>query len=409
MLEKVVKYLLASTEDEAGSWIALNLGTDRQTQDEDSSRNQRSRSLPTAGPSTGRAHSLPSQYTPLGAGKSSSSARVEQRNRNRETPPLVPTPQPHLGFIDLTDSRTPSPEPKLEPVEQSLSSLTSTSRTQSRNSSTRRDKGKGRASDSPDRHSAKAHLRIDNLPIRYTRADLRELFSDMTGIVDASDPTLTEGGDASWGLITFKNLMLAQHAYANKIGKVAPGGVRGLQMKIYAESGEPIPPHVAVEPIAAVNGIGSNGASNGESVAQGGGANGERYTVGFSGGASAGGERGQIYSAQDAARTPLANGNSNGGGRGWGGGNLGGGGGGGPPNGNFSSRPGSMFPPPRFFPRPRVPYIFTAAELARRVFVGSLPCGITEDEVGRIFSEKARVTARILRVKNAPDGSHAIA
>ena len=206
----------------------------------------------------------------------------------------------------------------------------------------------------------------------------------MSGVIEASVQDQTN--DSSWGLITFKSLVAAQHAYAVKVGKIAPGGVRPLELKIYSSEGKPVEAHVAVEPASGSNGNGANG--------------GERYSMGFSGGARPEGERGPVYSGRDADRA-----GAGGGGGGYNNGNNNNGGG---PVGNFS-HPGPMPFQGRFFPRPRVPYIFTAAELARRVFLGGLPFGISEDEVGRIFSEKAKVKARVLRVKNSPDGSHAFA
>lgn len=314
----------------------------------------------------------------------------------------------------------PKPEP-LDDDEISILEPRSPPTPSSRQVSTKptRSKGKGRAVDDDERatspsrvseepsHSARAHLRIDNLPIHYTDSDLTNLCSDLNGVVEASIQDTTN--DSAWGLITFKSLMAARHAYAVKIGKVAPGGVRGLQLKIYSSEGEPIEPHVAVSPVATrdesealasqdgratnANTNGSATGANGTAIGQG-----ERFALGFSGGARPEGERGPIYSGQDVAFAAARNnyGNNYGGGRG------------GPPAGNYS-HPGPMPFQGRFFPRPRVPYIFTAAELARRVYLGGLPYGITDDEVGRIFSERAKVKARVLKVKNSPDGSHAFA
>ncbi|GAA6020453.1 hypothetical protein JCM11491_000252 [Sporobolomyces phaffii] len=383
--EKVVEFLLSATDEDAERWIAHNIVPDDSRQEPGSLR---SHSLPIAGPSTGRSSSLPSYYNPLGAASTSSSnldnytASPRPKVDPARDSSLAPVSETHLGYIDLTESRSPSPVPKSEPLEDPLLPSGS-SPASSRKPSARPDKGKGRASESPEASSsARAHLRIDNLPIHYTDSDLTNLFSDLSGVVEASVQDQTR--DAAWGPVTFKSLMAAQHAYAEKIGKVAPGGVRGLQIKIYSSEGKPLEPHVAVEPTIR----GANGA-NGE---DGGVANRERYTVGFSGGTRPEGERGPIYSGQDAARAAQNNG----------------GGPGGPRGGNFA-HPGPMPFQGRFFPRPRVPYIFTAAELARRVYLGGLPYGISEDEVGRIFSEKAKVKARILRVKNSPDGSHAFA
>ncbi|GAA5868634.1 hypothetical protein JCM3774_003606 [Rhodotorula dairenensis] len=62
---------------------------------------------------------------------------------------------------------------------------------------------------------------------------------------------------------------------------------------------------------------------------------------------------------------------------------------------------------PLRYPRPRVPFHFTAAELARRVYLGCLRWGISEAEVAALFHERAGVVAKVLRVMNAHDGSHA--
>ncbi|GAA5970734.1 hypothetical protein JCM3765_004695, partial [Sporobolomyces pararoseus] len=435
--EKVVEFLLEANDDEAERWIAYNLSQ----QDENTHQpQQRSHSLPTAGPSSGRSTSLPSRYTPL---TSMSSKFDHQEQQYGSSPQYKPVPPPsardsslapvnestssnNLGYIDLTNSRSPSPVPKAEPTEEDSSVLlhhrsASAASTTSRKPSTTPhptnnsfSKGKGRATETPEiTSSARAHLRIDNLPLNYTDQDLSNLFSDCGGLLESSiqDQTL----DSSWGLITFKSLLSARHAYAVKIGKVVKGGIRGLQLKIYSSEGEPVEPHVAVSPTAtrseqqqqqtSTSTIGSNGNGNLNGAAGGETGGGERYSMGFSGGSrpneGGGGTRGPIYSGQDAAFAASNNSNNI----------YNGGGGVGQPQqqmGNFS-HPGPMPFQGRFFPRPRVPYIFTAAELARRVYLGGLPFGISEDEVGRIFSEKAKVKARVLRVKNSPDGSHAFA
>ncbi|GAA5914185.1 uncharacterized protein JCM6883_000766 [Sporobolomyces salmoneus] len=418
--EIAAKYLLSATDEEAEQWIAENISLE----DVAPSSSHRSHSVPAAGPSSGRSNSLPSRYTPLGSA-SSSGAKYDHYASSPQYKPipprnnsLAPIAEPSIGYIDLTTSRSPSPVLKAEPVDDDHSALRNrrTPPASSRKPSTKptESKGKGRATDDESSlessQSARAHLRIDNLPIHYTDDDLTALFSDLQGVVEASIQDQTQ--DSAWGLITFKSLLAARHAYAVKIGKVAPGGVRGLQLKIYSSEGEPIEPHVAVAPVATRNereaslasraGGGGETPLNGNANGGGGGAvagtsGGERYTTGFSGGTRPEGQRGQIYSGQDAAATNGNNYNNH---------NNNNGGGG--PVGNYS-HPGPMPFQGRFFPRPRVPYIFTAAELARRVYLGGLPFGITDDEVGRIFSEKAKVKARVLRVKNSPDGSHAFA
>lgn len=79
-----------------------------------------------------------------------------------------------------------------------------------------------------------------------------------------------------------------------------------------------------------------------------------------------------------------------------------------PPPRAFNNYGGILGGPAQFrAPRPRVPFIFTAAELARRVYLGCLRYGISEGEVAALFHERAGVVAKVLRVMNAPDGSHA--
>ncbi|GAA6043446.1 hypothetical protein JCM8097_002862 [Rhodosporidiobolus ruineniae] len=59
-------------------------------------------------------------------------------------------------------------------------------------------------------------------------------------------------------------------------------------------------------------------------------------------------------------------------------------------------------------PLPRLPSLFTAAELRRRLYVGSLPFGVSEAEVDGLFrDERVAVRARVVRVMRAVDGSHA--
>ncbi|BGP56570.1 hypothetical protein JCM8202_000531 [Rhodotorula sphaerocarpa] len=65
--------------------------------------------------------------------------------------------------------------------------------------------------------------------------------------------------------------------------------------------------------------------------------------------------------------------------------------------------PGAM---PRRVPRPETPFRFTAAELARRVYVGCLRYGISSAEVVDLFNNRAKVVARVLRIIHAQDGSH---
>ncbi|GAA5861141.1 hypothetical protein JCM1840_003093 [Sporobolomyces johnsonii] len=260
-----------------------------------------------------------------------------------------------LGYLDLTDSRTPSPIPKTEPGEIDLtgrptptgSPLVSESNTTSH-------------TPHEDPSPPRAHLCVEHLPSTYDSDDLLNHFSSLPGVLHASVEGRTALG--AWGIVAFRSLSAAQHAFAVKNGKIAPGGTKPLELKVYSSKGRPVDAHVEVQPVTATNG-GTY-----------------QYSTGFSGGGGAG----------------IA-------------GPVGGGGGYGNGDGGGQVGNGGFQPQPRYFPRPRVPYIFTAAELARRVYVGSLPYGISDEEVGRIFSERAKVRARILKVKQSPDRTHAFA
>ncbi|BGP41097.1 hypothetical protein JCM10449v2_005066 [Rhodotorula kratochvilovae] len=205
------------------------------------------------------------------------------------------------------------------------------------------------------RPAPRAHLRVDNLPDGYTSEQLLECFADVPGVLDA-EVHISKSG-ALWGFVSLASLATAQHAFATKNGSYPVGttaadpNARPLGLKIYSVDGAPIEPQRQVEPV--VNNL-----------------NGAPY------GSGGGGPRGQMN------------------------------GGGGP-----AAQGGNNPYPQRYFgqPRPRVPYIFTAAELARRVYCGSLRFDISYDQVASLFSEKAGVVAKVLKVMNAFDNSHSFA
>ncbi|GAA5885902.1 hypothetical protein JCM5296_000181 [Sporobolomyces johnsonii] len=372
--ERDAKHLLSSDDSEVQRWIHFNLvqpaGVDQQF---DQYRSKSTSGSPSPMNTQHPDERLDAAFvdsdatSPPPAGPlyaSSALARpkaIKKEERELTLPPVeddgpgeAPVASTSLGVIDLTESRSPSPVPKAEPEDTDLYGSPP-----ALGSLPRQDKGKGRAIDAEE-PDARAHLRVDNLPGQYTDVDLRKLFEELPGVVECSVDD--HDADLPWGLVTFRSLMTAQHAFAVKNGKIAPGGTKPLELKVYSSEGRPVDAHVEVQPVTATNG-GTY-----------------QYSTGFSGGGGAG----------------IA-------------GPVGGGGGYGNGDGGGQVGNGGFQPQPRYFPRPRVPYIFTAAELARRVYVGSLPYGISDEEVGRIFSERAKVRARILKVKQSPDRTHAFA
>ncbi|GAA5938870.1 hypothetical protein JCM1841_000413, partial [Sporobolomyces salmonicolor] len=209
-----------------------------------------------------------------------------------------------LGYLDLTDSRTPSPAPKATPGEVNHTALPTPTGSSLLSKSTD-------TSQPPreDLSSARAHLRVDHLPSTYSSDDLLHHFSSLTGVLDASIQGRTALG--AWGLVDFRSLMAAQHAYARKNCTIPPGGRKAIELKVYSAEARSNDPLNAAAPV-----------------------------------------------------------------------------------------PSS---------RPPMPSMLSAAELKRRVYVGSLPYGIGEDELASIFWERAGVKARVLAVKHAWDGSHSFA
>ncbi|GAA5861138.1 hypothetical protein JCM1840_003092 [Sporobolomyces johnsonii] len=147
-----------------------------------------------------------------------------------------------LGYLDLTDSRTPSPIPKTEPGEIDLTRLsTPTGSPPVSESNT--------TSHTPheDPSPPRAHLCVEHLPSTYDSDDLLNHFSSLPGVEDASvqkSPTL-----GTWGIVAFRSLMAAQHAHAKMNCTVPPGGTKAMELKIYSADGRPIDSLNAVGPV----------------------------------------------------------------------------------------------------------------------------------------------------------------
>lgn len=322
----------------------------------------------------GRAASVPLEFargrSPLfrrettfdtGTGPSASRASSPADVRREASEPVKPTRgQPEV--LDLTDDRSPSPVPKEEEVEASLrgappSPPSARAQGKKRAASRSRSRSPGRNERRP---APRAHLRVDNLPDGFTGEQLMECFADVPGVLDAEVHQSQMG--ALWGFVSLASLATAQHAFATKNGTYAGGsaaddGARPLGLKIYSVDGTPVEPQRQVEPVNNLSG------------------------------------------AMPGAMPPPP---VNGAGAWPGGGAF----------GNFRPGANNPYPRGRFLApgeRPRVPYIFTAAELARRVYCGSLRFDISYDEVANLFSEKAGVVARVLKVMNAHDNSHSFA
>ncbi|GAA5947407.1 hypothetical protein JCM10213_008154 [Rhodosporidiobolus nylandii] len=301
------------------------------------------------------------------------------------------------GVIDLTeaDDRSPSPLPRIKHEDDAPAPSRSPKqkrprsreRSVSRSRDDERPSTRARRTASPG-SDARAHLRVDNLPLSYTPAALTSLFTELAvpGVLNTLLQSTggTSAADASspWGLASFSSLALAQHAFALLRGKRLEG--REVELKIYSADGEPVEPFREVRPVAGGGGGGAAGGTNGPSGwanRDGGPLPPQNYVP------PPAPQLGGGYSAPTGGAL---------GGAGFGGsGALQGGGGGGGGG--------------RYFPRPRVPVLFTAAELARRVYCGSLKYGITMEQVAELFSQRAGVVARVLRVIQAGDGSHAFA
>ncbi|GAA6056452.1 hypothetical protein JCM3770_007475 [Rhodotorula araucariae] len=292
-----------------------------------------------------------------GVHSSTSSSMHFLGNLRREVSEPV-KPVTSLGYLDLTDDRSPSPVPKEEEVDGTLggappASPRPSARAQGKKRAASRSRSRSPGRDQRPRPVPRAHLRVDDLPDGYTSEQLLECFDDVPGVLDA-EVHISKSG-ALWGFVSLASLATAQHAFAYKNGSyprgmtVADPSARPLALKIYSVDGTPVEPQRQVEPVA-------NNPDGVQFPSGGGGARGARMNGG-----------------------PVAGGNN--------------------PY------------PQRYFgqPRPRVPYIFTAAELARRVYCGNLRFNITYDEVASLFSEKAGVVAKVQKVMNAIDNSHSFA
>ncbi|GAA5965515.1 hypothetical protein JCM21900_003906 [Sporobolomyces salmonicolor] len=369
--ERDAMYLLSADDLEVQRWIYFNLAQPAGTNQQFDQYRSKSLAATASSPSpmnpphldedldisfVGSKTTSSTRTGPLYPSSAFAKRKAIKKEKRELTLPPVENVGPSEGpvIIDLTESRSPSPVPKAEPEDAALKGATPPLP-----SSPAQEKGKGRATDTeaPD---TRAHLRVDNLPGQYAIVDLRRLFEELPGVVECSIEDRI--ADVAWGMVAFRSLLSAQHAFAAKKGKVPPGGTKPLELKVYSSDGRPVDPHVEVQPVTVANG-GTY-----------------QYSTGFTGGGGAGMEGGM-----------------GGGGGSWnryGGGQVG--------NSGFHLEP-------RYFPRPRVPHLFTAAELARRVYVGGLPYGISDDEVGRIITERAAVMVRVLKVKQSPDGTHAFA
>ena len=279
--------------------------------------------------------------------------------------PVKPTLKPDV--LDLTGDRSPSPVPKEEEIEATLGAPRSppppaSAKAQGKKRAASRSRSLSPAR-SDRRPAPRAHLRVDNLPAGYTSEQLMECFDDVPGVLDA-EVHLSQSG-ALWGFVSLASLATAQHAFATKngthVGGTAAGAAasRPLWLKIYSVDGMPIEPHRQVEPV-----------------------------VDNLSGAMPGVAPGALPPPNGASFQQQQQ------------------------QGNFRPGVNNPYPRGRFFApgeRPRVPYIFTAAELARRVYCGSLRFEISYDEVASLFAEKAGVVARVLKVMNAYDNSHSFA
>ncbi|GAA5937100.1 hypothetical protein JCM3775_001954 [Rhodotorula graminis] len=276
----------------------------------------------------------------------------------------APTPQadPSDMYVEATLGAPRSPPP---PSAKAQGKKRAASRSRSR-SPARSDR----------RPPPRAHLRVDNLPVGFTSEQLLECFDDVPGVLDV-EVHLSQSG-ALWGFVSLASLATAQHAFATKNGTHVGGAAGGaaasrpLWLKIYSVDGTPIEPHRQVEPV-----------------------------VNNPSGAMPGVATGAMPGVATGAMPPPNGGSFQQ-----------------PPQGapglfgNFRPGVSNPYPRGRFLApgeRPRVPYIFTAAELARRVYCGSLRFEISYDEVASLFAEKAGVVAKVLKVMNAFDNSHSFA
>ncbi|GAA5917131.1 hypothetical protein JCM6882_009358 [Rhodosporidiobolus microsporus] len=422
--EENVRKLLVMSEADAEAWIASNLPPPQAHERPEGVENQ-------IDPydDAMRASSMPADYhkfSRLGADDSghvlsSPAPRSPYSSRphgfKKESPTSArtgTTPQVSSNnVIDLTLSRSPSPVPKEEDPDSAAlagpssssrpayrSSASGSKRHRSRSPSADRDRehhrrARPRSRSPGDDVEDRAHLRLDHIPSDLTVPALEAHLAALSvqGVTTVQIPELQGESAKAWALVSFSSLSLAQVAYLALEGKEI-GGMEP-ELKIYSAAKDSVEPLREVRP----PGAGANGQANGAGAGGGGGAGGNvgyGRVYGDGGRASGGGGGGGGY-RQNGPLPPQDQGPFRGGGGRGGYGN-------GPPNGGGGGE--------RYFPRPRPPpppIIFTAAELARRVYCGSLRFGTTQDEVQELFSQRAGVVARVMRVMNAPDGSHAFA
>ncbi|GAA5824380.1 hypothetical protein JCM11251_000397 [Rhodosporidiobolus azoricus] len=407
--EENIKKLLALSEAEADEWIMANLPPPQEHEQ-----------LSVEGAEPGidpydeamRASSMPADFkgfASLGADDSGHVAsspppphlpfsplrphgfKKESPTSARTAAPLAPSAS-GSNVIDLTDDRSPSPIPKEEDPDSAgmaapsarptyRTSASGSKRHRSRSPSSARERRARPRSRSPTavEEEERAHIRLDSLPAKITSGALDDHFSSLslsgivTVLIQDNDPAKV------WALVTFSSLALAQQAYITLQASELQG--RKLELKIYSAQGEPVEPFREVRAGQASGGRAGTGGAGG--------------ITGYGGVYGDGGYRRNGPLPPQGESGPALNNNY---GRG------GGGGGYGPPPGHDGQQ--------RYFPRPRPPpppIIFTAAELARRVYCGSLRCGTTQEEVQDLFSQRAGVVAKVLKVMNAQDGSHAFA
>ncbi|GAA5917128.1 hypothetical protein JCM6882_009357 [Rhodosporidiobolus microsporus] len=417
--EENVKKLLAMSEADAETWIASNLpplhaherpeGVENQIDPYDDAM---------------RASSMPADYhkfSRLGADDSghvlsSPAPRSPYSSRphgfKKESPTSARTGTvPQLSsnnVIDLTLSRSPSPVPKEEDPDSAAlagpssssrpayrSSASGSKRHRSRSPSADRDRehhrrARPRSRSPGDDVEDRAHLRLDHIPSGLTVSALEAHLAALSvqGVTTVQIPPLKGESAKPWALVSFSSVVVAQQAYLALEGKEI-GGMEP-ELKIYSAEGKPVDAFRNVRPPGA-NGhanVGGAGAGGGGGNVGYGGGYGDGGAVGGVGGGGGGGGYRRDGPLPPQGQGPFGAGGGGGGGYGGGGGT-------------------------RYFPRrPRPappPFIFTAAELARRVYCGSLRYGTTQEEVLELFWERAGVVARVLKVMNAPDGSHAFA
>lgn len=247
------------------------------------------------------------------------------------------------AVIDLTGSRTPSPAPKNEEVEVTVPNGRLPSPSGRKRPRSRSPPPPPGQGREQRQLEARAHLHVANLPLDFTSAELATVFDGVPGVLEVE--MYGANTDSPFGYVSLASLATAQHAYALKHNTLPRiGAIQTIELKIYSADGTPLDPHRQVEPV--VNNLHGGGGPGGAAPR----------------------EAPHVFNNY---RGPMQ---------------------------------GAM---PLRYPRPRVPFHFTAAELARRVYLGCLRWGITDAEVASLFHERAGVVAKVLRVMNAHDGSHA--